>query len=173
MVGMAEIKVARADDPAGIGAPPLMALGLGSCIGVCAYDRQVGVAGMAHVVLPENTEPGGEAPGKFANTAIPVLISEMVRLGASAHRIRAAIVGGAQLFSFEGGSSRLAIGSRNTESVLQALRSNHIRLVAQDVGGRIGRTVQLFPADGRVRVKTIGHGECDLVLLGEPEPISM
>src|SRR5579863_7405665 len=141
MVGMAEIKVARSDDPAGTAAPTLTALGLGSCIGVCAYDGQARVAGMVHVVLPENVVACDEAPGKFANTAIPALIAEMEKLGASAQRISAAIAGGAQLFSFDGGASRLAIGDRNTESVLRALQSHRVRVVAQDVGGRIGRTV--------------------------------
>ena len=37
----------------------LVSLGLGSCIGLALLDRRVGVAGLAHVVLPSS---GGNAP---------------------------------------------------------------------------------------------------------------
>ncbi len=32
----------------------LVAIGLGSCIGLAMVDREAGVAGLAHVVLPES-----------------------------------------------------------------------------------------------------------------------
>jgi chemotaxis protein CheD len=145
-----------------------MALGLGSCIGVCAFDPQAGVAGLAHVVLPESAGHNA-SPGKFADTAVPLLIEEMVRLGASPTRIRVALVGGAQLFAFTGTGSRLEIGPRNALAVQAALEQKRISVVATDLGGSTGRTVHLF-ADGRVRVKTIGQGEIDLVALGEVSP---
>ena len=45
---MGEIEVSkRAGDE-------LVARGLGSCIGLALIDREAGVAGMAHVVLPES-----------------------------------------------------------------------------------------------------------------------
>src|SRR5437867_3655500 len=95
MVGIAEIRVSRSADDV------LIALGLGSCIGVCLYDPQARVAGMAHIVLPDST--GHETnPCKFADTAIPLLCQEMERSGASSSRLRAALAGGAQLFAFSG-----------------------------------------------------------------------
>src|SRR5690242_4011891 len=95
MVGMAEIKVTRSPDDV------LIALGLGSCVGVCAYDAQAGVAGLAHVVLPDSASHPASA-GKFANTAIPLLLEEMQKLGASLKSVRVALAGGAQLFAFNG-----------------------------------------------------------------------
>ena len=168
MVGMAEIKAARDSDDV------LTALGLGSCVGICAYDRQARVAGMVHVVLPECLDGRSDTPGKFANMAVPALVAEMTRLGAAARRICVAIAGGAQLFNFSGGNtSRLEIGQRNTAAVTQALQRQGLCLLAEDVGGGAGRTVHFYAADGRVRVKTLGSGETDLIVLGMPDAAAL
>jgi len=164
MVGMAEIKVTNETGDV------LVAMGLGSCIGICAYDPVSKVAGMAHVVLPTNSDRPGEPPGKYANTAVPALLEAMLARGARAPRIKIALAGGAQLFSFHGNSSQLMIGDRNTEAALSALQQHNLPLIARDVGGSVGRTVHLFAADGRVRIKTIGQGERDLVLLSALDP---
>jgi chemotaxis protein CheD len=158
MVGMAECKVTRSPDAV------LMALGLGSCIGICAYDEQVRVAGLVHVVLPESS--GHEAcAGKFADTAVPLLLEEMTKLGAVVARIRVALAGGAQLFTSQSSGLRLEIGPRNAAAVTATLQQRGIPILATDLGGSVGRTVHVFP-NGLVRVKTIGQGEKDLVALG-------
>ena len=160
MVGMASVKVTRSPDDI------LIALGLGSCISVCAYDPRAQVVGMAHVVLPNST--GNEGPaGKFADTAIPLLLRNLLDLGASASTVRIAIVGGAQLFAFHGKGARLEIGLRNVEAVKTALEKAGLTIVAEDLGGSAGRTVQLT-GDGQVRVKIIGRAERELVSLGQP-----
>src|SRR5579871_766398 len=157
MVGMAEYKVTRKSGEV------LVALGLGSCIGVCAFDPTARVAGMAHVVLPQSA--GHEqSPGKFADTAIPLLIAQMVQQGASPARLRVALAGGAQLFALGGSGPRMEIGARNAAAVQEILERSRIPIIASDVGGKTGRTVHLF-TDGRVRVKTIGQGERDLITL--------
>jgi chemotaxis protein CheD len=161
MVGMAEIKVTTSPDDI------LIALGLGSCVGICAYEPNVGVAGMAHVVLPES-QGNESANGKFADTAIPGLIRQMVEMGAVTSRIRIAIVGGAQLFAFNGTGVRLEIGPRNARAVTAALEKACIPVVATDLGGSAGRTVHLT-GDGRVRLKVIGTAERELISLGKAE----
>ncbi|MCS6829557.1 MAG: chemotaxis protein CheD [Armatimonadota bacterium] len=159
-VGMGEIQVVR-----GVG-NELTALGLGSCIGVCLYDPLTRVAGMVHVVLPKSqSERTGELPGKFADTAIPAIVQQMVGLGASASRLKAAIAGGAQLFQF-GVSNSLDVGSRNAEAVINALRAAGIPLVAKDVGGSTGRTLRMFSDNGLVVVRAIGGAERELAALG-------
>jgi chemotaxis protein CheD len=160
MVGMGEIKIARGSDQV------LTALGLGSCIGVCAYDRSAKVAGMAHVVLPESPINSGELPGKFAATAIPALIEEMKKHGATPRNIRIALAGGAQLFAFTGKVTHLDIGNRNAIAVNKAIEKHNLTIQAHDLGGTVGRTVQLHAGDGRVSVRTIGQGEKNLTVLG-------
>lgn len=164
-VGMAEIKVSRSASDV------LTAIGLGSCIGVCLFDPTANVAGMVHVVLPEVIGAESQLPGKFAPTAIPALIAQMSALGATPSRFRAAIAGGAQLFSFSSGSTKLDIGRRNGEAVKAALLAAGLSLSACDIGGSSGRTLSMFVGGGRVRVKTIGAGERDLVHLSESSAV--
>ena len=45
----------------------LVSLGLGSCIGLALVDRRLGVAGLAHVVLPRARAHGHGNPRKFAD----------------------------------------------------------------------------------------------------------
>jgi chemotaxis protein CheD len=167
MVGMAEIKVSKHSGDV------LVALGLGSCVGVCVYDRQAKIAGMAHVVLPAKLHAGEDPPGKFANTAVPALLEEMSRQGAVFSRLKVAVAGGAQLFSFNGAGPRLDVGQRNQAAVLSALEECGLTVAGQDLGGSIGRTVHFWVENGCVRVKTIGMGEKDLVVLGEAGTASM
>ena len=76
----------------------LVARGLGSCIGLALIDRRVGVAGMAHIVLPEAPNESDPEPGKFADLAVPELISQMKRAGAVVRRLDAVLAGGARMF---------------------------------------------------------------------------
>ena len=158
-VGMADVKICRAEG--GI----LTALGLGSCIGVCIYDPVICLAGMAHVVLPQSGSPT-DSPGKFADTAIPYLFAQMEYAGARIGRLRAALVGGAQLFKNVTQGSRLDIGPRNASAVRDILESFKVCIVAADVGGSVGRTA-LLHNDGRVMVRTLGQSERLLVNLME------
>ena len=90
----------------------LVARGLGSCIGLALIDRLSGVAGMAHIVLPEAIGASGEELGKFADRAVPELISQMKRAGAVG-RLEAVLAGGAQMFEI----GEMDIGARNTAAV--------------------------------------------------------
>ena len=130
----------------------LTALGLGSCIGLAIVDRTAGVAGLAHVVLPES-HPGGDR-GKFADTAVPALVEGMRRAGAVVRRMEAAIAGGACMFDMSGG---LDIGARNEEAVRAALARARVALRATDTGGNQGRTLRISVGDGVVSVRAAGQ----------------
>jgi chemotaxis protein CheD len=174
IVGMAEIKVLRVSAALeGDSFTVLKALGLGSCIGICAYDGVAHVAGMAHVVLPERPARGEDPRGKYADTAVPALLDEMVTFGASRERIIVAIAGGAQLFTFESQAPQMAIGARNAAGVIAALKQAQIPLLASDVGGNQGRTLRLSATSGNVTVKTIGQGERQLIDLAEARPAAV
>ena len=77
----------------------LVSLGLGSCIGLALLDRRMGVAGLAHVVLPGSGGQPPENPRKFADLAIPDLLAQLAGLGARRVRLEAVLVGGASMFA--------------------------------------------------------------------------
>jgi chemotaxis protein CheD len=135
----------------------LVALGLGSCIGLVLLDRRTRVAGLAHIVLP-----GGEGqPGlKFADNAVPELVSQVVALGGRKPMLEAALVGGASMFATGGGS--LEVGRRNETAVREALVRARIKVVAEATGGKRGRTVRVDPAAGLVTVREAGAADVQL-----------
>lgn len=118
----------------------LVAIGLGSCIGLAVVDRGANVAGLAHVVLPEaqgKTEP----VAKFADLAVPELIARVEAAGAMRRRLEAVLIGGARMFSV---GASLDIGARNAEAVRQALSTERVRIRAEEVGGSRGRTARII-----------------------------
>ncbi len=112
----------------------LVALGLGSCIGLAIVDRTAGVAGLAHIVLPESNDRVDQV-GKFADTAVPELIEQMRKAGAVERRFETAIAGGARMFEMSGG---LDIGARNEAAVRAALATARIAIKAAQTGGNTG-----------------------------------
>jgi chemotaxis protein CheD len=151
MARMAEIAVSKHE------ADVLVALGLGSCIGLALLDRSSPVAGLAHVVLPESRE-GTTAPGKFADTAVPELLRQMAALGAAKSRLQAVLVGGAQMFA-TGASGSLDIGRRNEQAVRSALAIAGIAVTVAVTGGSSGRTMRVHLESGLVTCKAAGSPE--------------
>ena len=131
----------------------LVALGLGSCIGLAIVDRAAGVAGLAHIVLPESNDRADQV-GRFADTAVPELIAKMRQAGAVERRFETAIAGGARMFEMSGG---LDIGSRNEAAVRAALAKARITVKAAETGGSTGRTVKITVGDMLVTVRSAGQ----------------
>ena len=150
VVGLGEMKFA-------VGSGHLTCLGLGSCICLYLYDPSVKVAGVAHVMLPEAPSVEQGPPGKFADTALPALLDEMERLGAMRRRVRAWMVGGAQMSGAKGVGGIFTIGEKNTTAVQAGLVSHRLPLEAQDVGGSRGRSVRIDVATGRAEVNLAGE----------------
>ncbi len=141
----------------------LTCVGLGSCIALCVYDPVAKVGGMAHMVLPESSGRQDEEPSpRYVDAGVPMLFEEMTRQGAIKSRLVVKIVGGASMLSVPGLNGRLNIGERNIAAARAALAKRAIAVSAADLGGRFGRTVQLFAASGCVTVRTVGKESVDL-----------
>lgn len=161
---MAElIKVGMADYKIGSNPASIISYGLGSCVGIALFDPVTKVGGLAHIMLPDSTQArSAENPAKFADTAIPKMLDDMLRAGAVRTRITAKIAGGAQMFKFANATDIMRVGERNTESVKNVLKKLGLQLLAEDTGGNYGRTVELKLESGLYRIKTIDKGEKEL-----------
>lgn len=152
VVGMADLKVVKYPEN-------LSTLGLGSCVGIALYDNTNKVAGLAHAMLPDSTLIRNNSNiGKFVDTSVAELITRMKALGARQAYIKAKVAGGAQMFAFNSTNENMRIGDRNIEATIKVLKNWNIPLVAKDVGLTYGRTIELYAEDGRLLIKTIGHG---------------
>jgi chemotaxis protein CheD len=136
----------------------LACIGLGSCIGLALVDRAKGVAALAHVMLPEASQPDPPQPHKFADLAVPALVDLALAHGASRTRLEAALVGGAAMFQF--GGSGQDIGQRNAAAVTRELEALRIPVRATETGGSKGRTVRVVAgADITITVREAGGTE--------------
>ncbi len=138
---------------------PIVTIGLGSCVAIALYDAEVRVAGLAHVLLPDESLARDRTnPAKFPSTAVPLLLREMTRLGADPSRVAAKIVGGASMFGGILSSAGINIGERNVAAARDALAASGVPLVADDTGSDYGRSVYFYTEDGRIEVKSIRRG---------------
>lgn len=63
------------------------------------------------------------------------------------------------MFAFLGVADFMRVGERNIEAAKKALEKEKVPLLAEDVGGNYGRSIELSTATGKLRIRTIGHGE--------------
>jgi len=149
-VGMADLKTCKAPDR-------LTTLGLGSCVGIVLYDSIAKVGGLAHVMLPDSTRiKNNSNKAKFADTAIDIMIEDMIRLGASRHRLVSKLAGGAQMFSFSHNSDLMRIGEKNVIASKEKLKDLGIKIISEDTGANFGRTIEFNTENGDLHIRTIG-----------------
>ncbi len=149
-VGIADIKISES--------PNVLRTILGSCIGICIYDKTTKIGGMAHIMLPRlrNSKTNHL---KYADTAIPVLITEMLDKGAKKEKLVAKIIGGATMFDVSVNSIMGEIGKNNVEMVKTVLKENNIKIIAEDIGGDHGRTIDFHLKNGNVKIKSLSDKE--------------
>lgn len=154
-IGIAEYAVSRKP-------VVLRTAGLGSCVGVIIYDQERGLSSMAHVMLPDSaiSRDITVEVGKFADTAVTELVKRLRQGGAI--RLRAKIAGGAQMFQFKYEHESMRIGERNIAAVKAALQQAKIPLVAEDVGGTNGRTIEFHSNSGRLVIRTVNVGTLEI-----------
>ncbi|MDF2485632.1 MAG: cheD [Herbinix sp.] len=151
------IKVGMADLNVCVSPNALTTLGLGSCVGIILYDPVKRIAGMVHVMLPDSTKIlNNENKAKFADTGIDLLIKRMVEIGADRRLLIAKIAGGAQMFAFSNNSDMMRIGERNVEATKLKLGQLGISIRAEDTGANYGRTIEFYPENGSLLIKSVG-----------------
>lgn len=148
-VGISDIKVVKPPDL-------IRTSGLGSCVGIIIYNEKRNIASMAHVMLPDSSLARDKQfkAGKYANTAIAELFNIMKAYDAFSP-LKAKIAGGAQMFQFYTKNQFMQIGQRNVTAVKQHLKSFEIELIAEDVGGNKGRTIEFNPTTFVLTVRKV------------------
>lgn len=136
----------------------LVTLGLGSCVAIMLYDPEACAAAMAHVLLPSQSLARDTTNhARFPDTAVPLLVERLKRLGADPRRLVAKLAGGASMFSQLVTPGTIQMGERNVLASRNALRAASIPIVRESVGGERGRSIRFHVRDGRVEIRSVGE----------------
>lgn len=138
--------------------PNILRTILGSCVGICLYDKENSIAGLSHIMLPVQNEKLSN-PKKYADSAIPLLVEDMEKAGAKRTGIVAKIVGGSTMFKMTGNSMMSEIGKNNIQKVKEILGNLNIKIIAEDIGGDYGRTIDFYSEGGSLKIKSLGRPE--------------
>lgn len=135
--------------------PMVIVTVLGSCVAACIRDRVFGIGGMNHFMLPDS---GGDANSplsasmRYGAYAMEMLINQLLKAGARRENLEAKVFGGGNVLR---GFTSINVGERNARFVRDFLRSENIRIVAEDLNDVHPRKVYYFPKTGKVLVKKL------------------
>ena len=123
---------------------------LGSCVAACIRDRKFGIGGMNHFMLPEGGVEGTGEAARYGVFAMESLINAILKNGGRRAHLEVKLFGGGQVMP---GMSD--VGRRNIQFARCFVRSEGLRVTAEDLGGPWPRKVVYFPASGKVLVKKL------------------
>ena len=135
---------------------------LGSCVAACIRDRVSGLGGMNHFMLPDGGDANSpvSASMRYGTFAMEVLINELLKAGARRENLEAKVFGGGAVLR---GFSAMNVGERNATFVMNYLRTEQIRVLAEDLNDIYPRKVYFFPRTGKVLVKKLMQTQNDTV----------
>lgn len=127
---------------------------LGSCVSVCLVDRQAGVGGMNHILLPGKARVTSfDAASRYGINAMELLIGKVQGLGGDRRRLEAKVFGGGNILN--GLENRFNPGIRNSSFALEFLEAEGIPVIGQDLGGENARRIYLRTDTGEVLMRRI------------------
>ena len=151
-VNMGEMKIAKTPDV-------LITRGLGSCLGITLYDPIKKIGTMAHAMLPDiNRAKAQSNPNRFVNSVVENMLGELKKENCFKKNLQVKLFGGAHMFSFIAKDNLLNVGEKNIEMAKDVFQKQGMAIVAEELGGSIGRTIELDLESGKVLIKTISIG---------------
>jgi len=140
---------------------------LGSCVSACIRDKAKGMGGMNHFMLADATEKSQLSPSaRYGTYAMEILINHLLKLGARRENLEAKVFGGGRVMA---SLSQSTVGERNSSFVLDFLKTEGIKVAAQDLLDVYPRKVYFFPNTGRVLIKKLVRMHNETVARREAE----
>lgn len=126
---------------------------LGSCVSACIRDRELGIGGMNHFMLPstgaEDLSQWSDA-ARYGNFAMEHLINSILKQGGQRARLEVKLFGGGRIMS-----NMTDVGARNISFVNDYIKTERLKVVSSDLGDIYPRMVVYFPDTGRAMVKRL------------------
>lgn len=139
--------------------PALLKTVLGSCVGVTFFSPRLGAGALCHGVLPR-CPCGLRAPEAFryVDFAILELTRQFEALGANRGELQVKVFGGADVLPVQTRvRTRATVGHENWHTALKVLHDGNLCVLASDIGGSSGRTIQFNTGTGEVLLHRLTH----------------
>jgi chemotaxis protein CheD len=126
---------------------------VGSCVAVTLWSARRAVGGMNHFLLPRRPRHG-DGNARHGDVAMAMLLSRLTAFGCTTDELEARIFGGAAVLALS--TPAASLGEQNTAAAWSFLRAHQLRVVDEQVGGRIARRLRLDVTSGRVETALVG-----------------
>lgn len=131
---------------------------LGSCVSACIRDRELGIGGMNHFMLPvsnygqlkHNNESIVGIATRYGNYAMEHLINTILSNGGKRKNLEVKVFGGGKILP-----TLTDVGMKNIGFVLDYIDQEGLKLLSQDLGDIYPRKIIYFPQTGKVGMKKI------------------
>lgn len=145
---------------------------LGSCISACIRDKELGIGGMNHFMLPETNKQKLNAGAehvvgnatRYGNYAMEHLINDILANGGKRKNLEVKLFGGGKILPTLGD-----VGQNNIDFALEYVDTEALRLVSQDLGDIYPRKVVYFPKTGKVKMKKVKDLHNETIVSREKE----
>jgi chemotaxis protein CheD len=143
---------------------------LGSCVSACIRDKELGIGGMNHFMLPESgygqARRGNESivgiSTRYGNYAMEHLINTILSNGGKRKNLEVKVFGGGKIIP-----TLTDVGIKNINFVLDYLDQEGLKLLSQDLGDIYPRKIIYFPKTGKAAMKKIKDLHNDTVIQRE------
>jgi chemotaxis protein CheD len=145
---------------------------LGSCVSACIRDKESGIGGMNHFMLPQTSSGKGSdtivgIATRYGNYAMEHLINTILSNGGKRKNLEVKVFGGGKIIP-----ALTDVGMKNIDFVLYYLDQEGLRVLSQDLGDIYPRKVVYFPKTGKVAMKKIQDLHNDTIIKREKQYIS-
>ncbi len=127
---------------------------VGSCVAVCLYNFKQCFGAMNHFLRDRPKASADANFGQYGVTSTQHILDAVMVIDPEPTRFRAGIFGGAAVLKTPNADGH--IGSANVEAAIEVLRSAHIRIVRQEVGGTRGRRIRFNTQTGEIECRFAG-----------------
>jgi chemotaxis protein CheD len=127
---------------------------VGSCVAVCLYNFAEGLGAMNHFLMDRPMHPADAEIGRYGVTSTQRIIDLVLEMDSAPTHYRAGIFGGAAVL--KGVHADDGIGVANIKVAMEVLRSAHIRVSRQEVGGTRGRRIRFNTETGEIECRFAG-----------------
>jgi chemotaxis protein CheD len=141
--------------------PTMVSTILGSCIAVTIFNKRLKTGGICHAMLPKSPYSKEHGVFRYVDSSISYMLNKFKTMGVKKDEIEVKLLGGADVID-RMNEDTASIGQKNIKTALEIIKSEGLKLVVSDVGGKMGRKLHFYTHTGKVLLKRINSVQSSL-----------